>query len=171
MGIDNFGLLDEEGLQSVLNSLIETKKLINRRSAMAKATPQKMTSIDYSPPTSSFCQAPLDAIADYFRSIRGVMLDMYRRPDELLAACEIILPILLSPGISRAKAGGNTRVFIPIHGGLWVLKFCLNTRNFTSIYQKYTHWPENCNLKIHVVQSYLAIVKDLDPNYKTIEQR
>ena len=35
--------------------------------------------------------APFDAIADNLRGMRGAMLDMYRCPDKLLAACDKIL--------------------------------------------------------------------------------
>ena len=35
--------------------------------------------------------APLDAIADLLRGMRGIMLDMYRCPDKLIAACDKVL--------------------------------------------------------------------------------
>ncbi len=35
--------------------------------------------------------SPFDSIADNLRGMRGAMLDMYRCPDKLLAACEKIL--------------------------------------------------------------------------------
>ena len=35
--------------------------------------------------------APFDAISDYLRGMRGAMLDMYRCPDKLLAACDKLL--------------------------------------------------------------------------------
>ena len=35
--------------------------------------------------------APFDLISDYLRGMRGAMLDMYRCPDKLLAACDKIL--------------------------------------------------------------------------------
>lgn len=35
--------------------------------------------------------APFDAIADYLRGMRGIMIDMFRRPYELLIACDKVL--------------------------------------------------------------------------------
>jgi len=35
--------------------------------------------------------APFDAVSDFLRGMRGAMLDMYRCPDKLLAACDRIL--------------------------------------------------------------------------------
>jgi hypothetical protein len=33
-------------------------------------------------------QAPFDTLGDFFRGTKGLMLDMYRRPDKVIAACE-----------------------------------------------------------------------------------
>ena len=35
--------------------------------------------------------APFDAVSDFLRGMRGAMIDMYRCPDKLLAACDKIL--------------------------------------------------------------------------------
>ena len=118
MGIDNFRLLDEKGLTAVLEALLKAKKVLDERAVMARNYAQTLTAMGYPPQTTAFSQAPFDTVADYFRGMRGVMIDMYRCPDKLLAACEKMLPIMLRLGISRAKASGNPRVFIPIHKGL-----------------------------------------------------
>ena len=46
------------------------------------------------------------------------MLDMYRKPDKVLKACEKLLPYMIDMGVKPAKASGNPRVFIPLHKGL-----------------------------------------------------
>ena len=48
------------------------------------------------PPFASFVRggvggAPFDTVTSFLRGMRGSMLDMYRRPDKLLKACEVIL--------------------------------------------------------------------------------
>ncbi|MBA4395041.1 MAG: hypothetical protein C0407_15935, partial [Desulfobacca sp.] len=64
------------------------------------------------------CQAPFDTLGDFFRGTKGQMLDMYRRPEKVIQACEKLLPIMLEMGVKSAKASGIPRVFIPIHKGL-----------------------------------------------------
>jgi hypothetical protein len=64
------------------------------------------------------CQAPYDTLGDFFRGTKGIMLDMYRRPDTLIKACEKLLPFMLEMAIGGTKVSGNPRVFIPIHKGL-----------------------------------------------------
>jgi uroporphyrinogen-III decarboxylase len=68
--------------------------------------------------TGGFSQAPFDTLGDYFRGTRGLMLDMYRRPDKVIAACEKLLPIMLEMAVSAAKNSANPRIFIPIHKGI-----------------------------------------------------
>jgi hypothetical protein len=48
------------------------------------------------PPFASFVRggvggAPFDTVTSFLRGMKGSMLDMYRRPDKLLKACEVIL--------------------------------------------------------------------------------
>ena len=45
------------------------------------------------------------------------MLDMYRNPEKLSAACAKALPLVIRQGIDSAKASHNPRVFIALHGG------------------------------------------------------
>ncbi len=65
-----------------------------------------------------FTQAPFDTLGDYFRGTKGIMLDMYRRPDKLLAACEKLLPLMIESAANGYKGSGNPRIFIPLHKGL-----------------------------------------------------
>jgi len=64
--------------------------------------------------------APFDAISDFLRGMRGAMLDMYRCPDKLLAACDKILEWRIErsvPATPEAKGdlvrGGGA----PLHRG------------------------------------------------------
>lgn len=68
--------------------------------------------------TGAFTQAPFDTLGDFFRGTKGLMLDMYRRPDKVAKACEKLLPIMFETAINASRASGNPRVFIPIHKGL-----------------------------------------------------
>ena len=60
--------------------------------------------------------APFDMIGDFIRGTRGIMLDMFRRPDQRTAAMERLVPILIDMGL-RAKKTGNPFVSIPLHKG------------------------------------------------------
>ncbi len=66
----------------------------------------------------SATSAPFDILGDTLRGTKGVMLDMYRRPDTLLKACEKLLPLAVENGVNSAKRSGDRFVFIALHKGL-----------------------------------------------------
>ncbi len=64
-----------------------------------------------------FTKTPFDTIGDTLRGTRGIMLDMYRQPDKLLKALEILVPIMIGMGIGAAQQTGNPQIFMPLHKG------------------------------------------------------
>ncbi|HSW58375.1 MAG TPA: hypothetical protein VLH15_08240, partial [Dehalococcoidales bacterium] len=89
--------------------------------------------------------APFDAISDHLRGMRGSMLDMYRQPDKVVAACERILKRMVS-GLKPAAPGKNTRVGIPLHRG---------SEGFMSIKQFETfYWPTLKGLILALVDNH-----------------
>lgn len=63
--------------------------------------------------------APFDVISDHLRGMAGTMLDMFRHPDELIQACELILErSLVSITMAKqAKRGNPKRVGSALHRG------------------------------------------------------
>ena len=78
-----------------------------------------MMALGFPPPflAGSLTEAPFDFMSDTLRGMRGIMLDMLRRPEKLLAAEEKVLEFQLEFAISFAKATGLKRAFIPLHRG------------------------------------------------------
>jgi hypothetical protein len=64
-----------------------------------------------------FGQAPYDFFSDHLRGMRGIMLDMHRQPDKLLAAMDRVLPIILRKIKTLSPTGGNKLVFMGPHRG------------------------------------------------------
>ncbi len=60
---------------------------------------------------------PFDMISDLLRGMRGSMLDMYRRPDTLLAAIEKISDQSLKAIAAAPKPQGFTTTFMALHRG------------------------------------------------------
>ena len=64
---------------------------------------------------NGFSKAPFDILGDTLRGTRGIMMDMFRRPDKLLAALDALVPIAISMGVGASKINGNPLVFMPLH--------------------------------------------------------
>lgn len=62
-------------------------------------------------------KAPFDILADTLRGTRGIMIDMYRRPEMILTAVERVTPLAIKQGVGGANMSGNPVVFIPLHKG------------------------------------------------------
>ena len=61
--------------------------------------------------------APFDILADTMRGTKGVILDMYRQPEKLLAAIEKVTPMNINCGIAGANMSGNPLIFFALHKG------------------------------------------------------
>lgn len=62
-------------------------------------------------------KAPFDVVGDSLRGTKGIMLDMFKCPDELKEACERITPIMVKNGVAACRANGHIMPFIPLHKG------------------------------------------------------
>ncbi|HEX7475284.1 MAG TPA: uroporphyrinogen decarboxylase family protein, partial [Dehalococcoidales bacterium] len=61
--------------------------------------------------------APFDIIGDSLRGTQGVILDMYRRPEMLLEALNVITPLSIEHTIAQVKAMNGFMVTFPLHKG------------------------------------------------------
>lgn len=63
--------------------------------------------------------APFDTISDFLRGMRGAMLDMFRIPDKLKAACEMLCnqTVNMIQAMPAPADGSINRVFMALHRG------------------------------------------------------
>jgi uroporphyrinogen-III decarboxylase len=61
--------------------------------------------------------APFDVIADFLRGTEGSVLDMYRQPEKLLEAIDMITEMTIKRIVSGVNASGGFVVNFPLHKG------------------------------------------------------
>ena len=61
--------------------------------------------------------APFDILGDTLRGTKGIMLDMFRQPDNVLAACEALTPMAIVMATKGMLGTGASFVMIPLHKG------------------------------------------------------
>jgi hypothetical protein len=66
---------------------------------------------------NGFSKVPFDTLGDTLRGMKGVLMDMYRQPNNVLKAVERLTPIMIKMGIAAAQMNGHPLVFIPLHKG------------------------------------------------------
>jgi hypothetical protein len=62
-------------------------------------------------------KAPLDILGDSLRGLRGLIFDLYRRPDKVLAACERLVPVALNWVLRRPSGLATPIIIMPLHKG------------------------------------------------------
>jgi len=109
-------LAKPEGRESV-ESLQKAGEELSKWRAQTGTFVEQIEKLGFPRYSQASATVPFDTISENFRGMQGTMLDMFRQPDKLLAACEKLLPITLSKAVSAAKSSGNNRVFIALHRG------------------------------------------------------
>jgi hypothetical protein len=117
--LPNIGVLDESGVAGSLDALLETSRQIAQSRTMRKAAAERMEALGFpmSLRTGPYVTAPFDFLSDTLRGLRGIMLDMYRCPDKLLAAQEKVMPLLVDYVVAAAQRTGSAYCLIPLHRG------------------------------------------------------
>jgi hypothetical protein len=96
--------------------------------------------------------APFDTVTSFLRGMKGSMLDMYRRPDKLLRACEVILDRRIASAFPADPASKDypPRVGLPLWRGDPVF---MSDAQFKKFY-----WPGlNKSLQTHVDLGYVPV--------------
>jgi uroporphyrinogen-III decarboxylase len=118
MGTGIFAYFSSPEMQQVLDTLKKAGQEFARFSAYFQRFEQALKEEGFYSQTGGFASAPFDLLGDYMRGTKGIMLDMYRRPEAVLKACEMLLPYEIQRGVNSAKRSGGKLVFIALHKGL-----------------------------------------------------
>lgn len=65
----------------------------------------------------SIVKTPFDYLGDTLRGTKGILMDMHRRPKDLIAACEAYVPILINAVVNACNRSGAPTVMYVLHKG------------------------------------------------------
>lgn len=65
--------------------------------------------------SDGFCEAPFDFVADQLRGFKNITGDIRRYPDKVLAACEVVTPLMIKTGMPPHSPSKYGATFIPLH--------------------------------------------------------
>jgi len=105
-------------LQASFQTLIEVgKELPKWIAVVAECTREAQEAGVPAMGLSAMAKAPFDTIGDTLRGTRGIMMDIYRQPDKLLEAIEVITTLTIDATISSVNAAGGIIAMFPLHKG------------------------------------------------------
>lgn len=104
-------------VQEALTKLLEASKATFQWFQANMAAVMQTAGMGFPTTYGCGCVAPFDVLADSFRGTTEIMMDLYRRPEKVLAATEQLLPCMIKQGIMGSRATFHPIVFIPLHKG------------------------------------------------------
>jgi uroporphyrinogen-III decarboxylase len=145
--LPNLGILTAPPVVKAFEALSRAAQAQAEVDACLVQSTQRMIALGFAVPTfvGSITEAPFDFMSDTLRGMRGIMLDIHRRPDKLLAAQEKVLKFQLEYAINWSRATGINVCFIPLHRG---------SDGFMSLPQFETfYWPQLKALQVGLVEA------------------
>jgi hypothetical protein len=109
-----FGLPD---VQAAYKALFEAGEEALKWAGFLAAFDKEISSLGFPSIFGGFTKVPFDVIGDTLRGTRGIMVDIYRQPDKVIEAMEVMTPIMIDMGVSAVKMSGAPGVLIPLHKG------------------------------------------------------
>jgi hypothetical protein len=71
-------------------------------------------------PMSGFFLTPFDALADAMRGMTATFMDMFRQPDKVLAACDVLVQEMAHLALSMADPLKRYPIFVPLHKAIFM---------------------------------------------------
>ncbi len=102
-----------------IDRLREIGTLMNNWQAKMKAFNEEVDKLGYPTFNPGTAQAPFDSVSDFLRGMQGTMKDMFRQPDKLLAACDMILKERVTSGLPSVQGSDASPhlLFMGLHRG------------------------------------------------------
>ena len=104
-------------MQATLQKMQETGKELANMLMLVGEFGQRGAALGYAGLSFVFGKAPFDTMGDTLRGTQGIMKDMYRQPEKLLAAIDKMTDITINNVISQANATGAQMAMFPLHKG------------------------------------------------------
>ena len=147
-------------VQASLQALIDAGKELAKWSEKVLRFADLATASGYpSAMGGAFCKAPFDVLGDTLRGTKGIMMDMYRRPEKLLRAMDVMADLSIDSTISALNAAKGFRVTFPLHKGAdgW-----MSDEQFRTFY-----WPPLKKIVTALIEEGISVVLFAEGSFDT----
>jgi uroporphyrinogen-III decarboxylase len=151
------GPFADKAVRSAFESLIRAGKEMEKwqkevvgfnRDALAEGFPTMRGAMEV---------APFDTLGDSLRGTQGVILDMYRQPEKLLQAIDVITPIAIRDAISAVDNSNGFMTSFPLHKGDDTF---MSDRQFEKFY-----WPSLRKVVLALIQEGIMVMLFAEGKY------
>jgi len=111
----------------------------------------------YPPLMGGMALAPFDTVADMLRGTRGSVMDMYRQPEKLLEALEVIADRSIESAVNMVNMARSPIMFVPMHKGADAF---MSVKQFEKFY-----WPTFRKLLLGTINEGCVPMMVIDGSY------
>jgi len=118
--VDTIDLLVPFGLppfQEMLHKMMEAGNELMKVLGVVGQTGAMVAAEGFPGMGFNIVKTPFDYLGDTLRGTRGILMDMYRRPNDLLAACDAYVPVLIRSIVGASDRTGAPTVLYVLHKG------------------------------------------------------
>ncbi len=151
-------------VQASLQALIDAGRELSKWSEKILRFQDLATASGYpSAMGGAFCKAPFDTLGDTLRGTKGIMMDMYRRPEKLLQAMDVMAELSIDSTISSINTSKGFRVVFPLHKGAdgW-----MSDAQFETFY-----WPPLKKVVTALIEEGISVLLFAEGSFNTRLER
>ena len=138
----------QPGVQEAFDKIATATEQVDDMLAEAIGLAEDMAGQGFPTLQAGTASAPFDLFTDYMRGSKGAMLDMFRQPDNLLAAIDKASRIMVRSVIKSAAGRPGKLIFMPLH---WGLDGFMSPEKFETFY-----WPQLRQVILELIEADLV---------------
>ncbi len=144
-------------IQAALKTMMKAGDEIVKWGKTVGAVAQTAMKAGYAPFSGGMSGAPFDMIADMCRGTSGIVMDMFRQPDKILKAIDMITPIAIDEAVQGAEMSMSPVIMMPLHKGD---KTFMSQKAFETFY-----WPSLKKVLLGMIDEGLVPMPFAEGNY------
>jgi uroporphyrinogen-III decarboxylase len=155
----NFAPYTMPEVQNSLKSLINIGNELIKYMQVTAEFGRKTLEAGFPTARGAFAKAPFDVIGDTLRGTQGIINDMFRRPDKLLEAIDVITNLMIDSVITSTNASKGLAAMFPLHKGAdgW-----MSAKQFDKFY-----WPSLKKVINAFINEGLLVTLFAEGSYET----
>ena len=159
MPISQLMPLAQPQVQDTLQRLLDAGKELQKRSETSRRFMGKGPANGFPATMGVLNVVPFDAIGDTLRGTQGIMKDMYRHPDKLLKAMDVIADLTINSILTAPNIANIFMATFPLHKGAdgW-----MSQKQFETFY-----WPSFKKVLDALIKEGLMIMLFAEGSYNT----
>ncbi|MBN2238460.1 MAG: hypothetical protein JW712_01695 [Dehalococcoidales bacterium] len=115
--VNQFAVLGTPQVQEMLQTMMKVGQEMQNHMQASFAFAGQRAASGFPGMAASFAKAPFDTLGDSLRGTSNIMKDMYRYPDKLLKALDVVADFQISNVLNSPNAANLAMVSYPLHKG------------------------------------------------------